>query len=77
VTLDIDRGDGRGRPRRQVRFDQRNRTAWLLATALVAGTVPQIIAGLSSNSPLEPAVRTIADCTSDVMLVGHLLSMGM
>jgi phosphohistidine phosphatase len=32
--------------------------------------------GLSPNDPVEPAARTITDWTSDVMLVGHLPSMG-
>jgi phosphohistidine phosphatase len=51
-------------------------TAELLATALAAGTVPQVMAGLSPNDPVEPTARTIADWTSDVMLVGHLPFMG-
>jgi phosphohistidine phosphatase len=51
-------------------------TAELLATALAPGRVPQAMAGLSPNDPVEPTVRTITDWTSDVMLVGHLPSMG-
>ena len=51
-------------------------TAELLATALAPGTVPQAMAGLRPNDPVEPTVRTITDWTSDVMLVGHLPSMG-
>jgi phosphohistidine phosphatase len=51
-------------------------TAELLATALAAGRVPEVIAGLSPNDPDEPMVRRIADWTSDVMLVGHLPFMG-
>ena len=51
-------------------------TAELLATALAPGTVPEAMAGLSPNDPVEPTVRTITDWTSDVMLVGHLPSMG-
>jgi phosphohistidine phosphatase len=51
-------------------------TAELLATALAPGTVPEAMAGLSPNDPVEPMVRTITDWTSDVMLVGHLPSMG-
>ena len=51
-------------------------TAELLATALAAGRVPEVIAGLSPNDPVEPMVRRIADWTSDVMLVGHLPFMG-
>jgi phosphohistidine phosphatase len=51
-------------------------TAELLATALAPGTMPEAMAGLSPNDPVEPMVRTIADWTSDVMLVGHLPSMG-
>lgn len=54
----------------------RNKTAELLATALAPGRVPEAIAGLSPNDPVEPAVRRIADWTSDVMLVGHLPFMG-
>ena len=51
-------------------------TAELLATALAPGTVPQAMAGLRPNDPVEPTVRTITDRTSDMMLVGHLPSMG-
>jgi phosphohistidine phosphatase len=51
-------------------------TAELLATALAPGTVPQVMAGLSPNDSIEPTARTIADWTSDVMLVGHLPFMG-
>jgi phosphohistidine phosphatase len=51
-------------------------TAELLATALAHGTVPQVMAGLNPNDPVEPTLRTIADWTSDVMLVGHMPSMG-
>ena len=51
-------------------------TAELLATALAAGRVPEVIAGLSPNDPVEPTARTIADWTSEVMLVGHLPFMG-
>src|SRR5918995_3898150 len=51
-------------------------TAELLATALAPGTVPQVMGGLSPNDPVDPTVRTIADWTSDMMLVGHLPSMG-
>jgi phosphohistidine phosphatase len=51
-------------------------TAELLATALAPDTVPEAMAGLSPNDPVEPTVRTIADWTSDVMLVGHLPFMG-
>ena len=47
-------------------------TAELLATALAPGTVPETVAGLNPNDPVEPTVRTIAAWTSDVMLVGHL-----
>ena len=32
--------------------------------------------GLNPNDPVEPMARTIADWTSDVMLVGHLPFMG-
>jgi phosphohistidine phosphatase len=51
-------------------------TAELLAMALALGRVPEAIAGLSPNDPVEPTVRRIADWTSDVMLVGHLPFMG-
>jgi phosphohistidine phosphatase len=34
------------------------------------------MAGLSPNDPVEPTVQRIADWTSEVMLVGHLPSMG-
>jgi phosphohistidine phosphatase len=47
-------------------------TAELLATALAPGMVPDIMPGLNPNDPVEPVARTIADWTSDVMLVGHL-----
>ena len=51
-------------------------TAELLATALAPGMVPDIMPGLNPNDPVEPVARTIADWTSDVMLVGHLPFMG-
>ena len=51
-------------------------TAELLATALAPGTVPDIMPGLSPNDPVAPMIGTIADWTSDVMLVGHLPFMG-
>jgi phosphohistidine phosphatase len=51
-------------------------TAELLATALAHDTVPQVMAGLNPNDPVEPAARTIDGWTSDVMLVGHLPFMG-
>jgi phosphohistidine phosphatase len=51
-------------------------TAELLATALVPGMVPDTMPGLNPNDPVEPVARTIADWTSDVMLVGHLPFMG-
>jgi phosphohistidine phosphatase len=47
-------------------------TAELLATALAPGMVPDIMPGLNPNDPVEPMARTIADWTSDVVLVGHL-----
>jgi phosphohistidine phosphatase len=47
-------------------------TAELLATALAPRMVPDIMPGLNPNDPVEPMARTIADWTSDVMLVGHL-----
>jgi phosphohistidine phosphatase len=51
-------------------------TAELLVTALAPGTAPEIMPGLNPNEPVEPMARTIADWTSDVMLVGHLPFMG-
>ena len=38
-----------------------HQTAELLATALAPGRVPEAIAGLSPNDPVEPMVRRIAD----------------
>ena len=51
-------------------------TAELLAVSVAPDTVPEVMAGLSPNDPVEPMVRRIADWTSDVMLVGHLPFMG-
>jgi phosphohistidine phosphatase len=47
-------------------------TAELLAPAVAPGTVPQVMAGLSPNDPVEPTVRTVAGWAADAMLVGHL-----
>jgi phosphohistidine phosphatase len=51
-------------------------TAELLAVSVAPDTVAEVMAGLSPNDPVEPTMRTIADWTSDVMLVGHLPFMG-
>ena len=47
-------------------------TAELLAAALAPGMVLEAMAGLNPNDPVEPVARSIAEWTSDVMLVGHL-----
>jgi len=51
-------------------------TAELLAAALAPGLVSETMTGLSPNDPVEPVARSIADWTSDAMLVGHLPFMG-
>jgi phosphohistidine phosphatase len=51
-------------------------TAELLAAVLAPGMVPETMTGLNPNDPIEPVARTIAEWTSDVMLVGHLPFMG-
>jgi phosphohistidine phosphatase len=51
-------------------------TAELLATALGPGVVLEAMAGLNPNDPVEPVTRSIAEWTSDAMLVGHLPFMG-
>jgi phosphohistidine phosphatase len=48
-------------------------TAELLAAP---GMVPETMTGLNPNDPVEPVARSIAEWTSDVMLVGHLPFMG-
>jgi phosphohistidine phosphatase len=51
-------------------------TAELLAAALAPGMVPETMTGLNPNDPVEPVAQSIAEWTSDVMLVGHLPFMG-
>ena len=51
-------------------------TAELLAAALAPGTVSETMTGLNPNDPVEPVVRSIAEWTSEVMLVGHLPFLG-
>jgi phosphohistidine phosphatase len=51
-------------------------TAELLAAVLAPGMVPETMTGLNPNDPIKPMARTIAEWTSDVMLVGHLPFMG-
>ena len=51
-------------------------TAGLLAAALVPGVIPETTTGLNPNDPVEPVARSIAQWTSDVMLVGHLPFLG-
>jgi phosphohistidine phosphatase len=53
-----------------------HQTAELLAAALAPGMVPEAMAGLNPNDPVEPVARRVADLASDVMLVGHLPFMG-
>ena len=51
-------------------------TAELLAAALAPGMVSENMTGLSPNDPVELVARSIAEWTSDMMLVGHLPFMG-
>jgi phosphohistidine phosphatase len=51
-------------------------TAELLAAALAPGTVSETMTGLNPNDPVDPMARSIAEWTSEVMLVGHLPFLG-
>jgi phosphohistidine phosphatase len=51
-------------------------TAELLAAALAPGTVSETMTGLNPNDSVDPMARSIAEWTSEVMLVGHLPFLG-